>query len=375
MTIDYFFILLSDYVYKRKSRPPKSDVNWEELIKVAKFHNLSGIVYFQCKKFIPNEYRETMEKSCATTLFNYANRLKEEKTVLLKLKETGVSCFIIKGSVVAAFYPIPALRTMGDTDIVVDDADKTHDVLISSGYECKTKCAVYVKNGFLYEVHDHITHVNEINSTELVKFFNDYWDYVKDGELDCNFHLLFLILHLRSHFYGSGVGIRQFLDVAMVTQYCENLDWSWIEQKLKEFALWTFAQKIFDLNRRWFGVTPPIIFSPVDDAFYREATKDLYLGGVFGTEGNTARRMAAHGYGSAIRLRGMVFVPYKDMIRMPQYAFLIGRPYLLPIAWIYRGWLKVTKLGAKNTGKIIQTTVVSKNTVNEQKEYIEKWNQ
>ena len=75
------------------------------------------------------------------------------------------------------------------------------------------------------------------------------------------------------------------------------------------------------------------------------------------------------------RVFGMGFVPYKDMIRMPQYSFLVGRPYFLPAAWIYRGWLTIRKKGMKNTTQCIQDSFVSKEAVEEQKAYIEKWNQ
>lgn len=268
---------------------------------------------------------------------------------------------------------------MGDTDIVVDDAEKANEVLMASGYTCKTKCAAYNKNDLLFEIHDHLTYVNEINSPELVEFFNSCWDYVKDGELDWSFHLLFLILHLRGHFYGSGVGVRQFMDIAALTKYNEALDWPWIEQKLKELGLWAFSEKLFDLNRRWFGITVPMTIQPVDEVFYREATEELCSGGVFGSKSNNGRRIAAHGYKHPVlsmlkRALGMVFVPYKNMIRMPKYSFLVGRPYLLPIAWIYRGWLTIKKKGMKRTTQSLQDSFVSKEAVEEQRAYIEKWN-
>ena len=379
MTTEFFITLLSDFLNKRETKQPE-DIDWAELMRVAKLHEMAGIVYYQCKNFIPVEYQEQLNEFNASTLFYYANRVKEEKTVLQKLRDAGVRCFIIKGSAVAAYYPAPALRTMGDTDIVVDDAEKAHEVLMASGYTCKTKCAAYYKNDLLFEIHDHLTYVNGINSPDLVDFFNGYWDYVKDGELDWSFHLLFIILHLRGHFYGSGVGVRQFMDIAALTKYNEALDWPWIEQKLKELDLWAFSEKVFDLNRRWFGISAPMTVEPVEDAFYKEATNELCSGGAFGTKSNNGRRIAAHGYKHPVlsmlkRAWGMVFVPYKNMIRMPQYSFLVGRPYLLPVAWIYRGWLTIKKKGMKSTTKSLQDSFVSKEAVEKQKTYIEKWNQ
>ena len=165
-----------------------------------------------------------------------------------------------------------------------------------------------------------------------------------------------------------------------MTKYNEVLDWTWIEQKLKELDLWAFSEKIFDLNRRWFGISTTMTVKPVEDAFYKEATEELCSGGVFGSKSNNGRRIAAHGYKHPVlsmlkRALSMVFVPYKNMIRMPQYSFLAGRPYLLPAAWIYRGWLTIRKKGMKRTTQNLQDSFVSKEAVEKQKTYIEKWNQ
>ena len=379
MTTVFFISLLSDFLNKRETIQPEGDINWEELMKTAKLHEVAGIVYYQCKRFIPKEYQESLNHLYAYTLFYYGHRVNEEVIALQKLRDASVRCFIIKGSVVASYYPAPALRTMGDTDIVVDDLMKAHDALVITGYTCKTKYAAYYIKNLLFEIHDHLAYVNDINSPELVEFFSRHWDFMKDGELDWSFHLLFLILHLRGHFYGSGVGVRHFMDIAALTRYNEKLDWSWIEQKLKELKLWKFAEKVFDLNRRWFGIIVPMTVEPIDEAFYREVTEELCSGGVFGSKVNSGRRFAAQGYRHPIfsmlkRACGLVFVPYKNMIRMPQYGFLDGRPYLLAVAWIYRGWLTIRKMGIKNATHSLQDSFVSKEAVDEQKKYIEKWN-
>lgn len=378
MTTEIFLSLLSDFLNKRETLRLTEGINWEELIKVAKLHEMAGIILCQCRDSIPNKYRETLEQVNASTLFYYANRLKEENIILRKLRESGVHCFIIKGSTVAAYYPIPALRTMGDTDIVVNDVNKAHEVLMASGCRCKTKNAAYYKNDLLFEIHDHLTYETVINSPKLVSFFNDFWKYVKDGELDCSFHLLFLILHLRSHFYGSGVGIRQFVDIAVVTKYNDKLDWLWIEEKLKEYGMWPFAQRVFGLNYRWFGINTPVAVESVDEEFYKEATLELCSGGVFGHSGNNAREIAVYGgihpFANMIkRAWCMVFVPYKNMMRLPQFEFLVGHPYLLPVAWIYRGWLTVKRRGLKRITQSIQASFVSKEDIKEQKDYLDTW--
>ena len=378
MPKEYFITLLSDFLNKRETTQIEPGVSWDKLMNLAKRHKVTGILYYQCKGFIPIEQQIPMEQYYAATLFNHSNCEVEQEFILQKLRASKVNCFIIKGSAVAEYYPIPALRTMSDTDIVVDDVAKTHEILMDSGYTYKIKYAAYNKRDLLFEIHNQLTYLNDVNSSEMVDFFNNYWTYVKDGKINWSFHLLFLILHLRGHFYSSGVGIRQFMDVAVVTKYNKDLDWPWIERKLKELDLWAFAQKVFDMNRRWFGIVPPMTIEHVSDEFYQEAETEICSGGVFGYRGNNARRVVAQSSNHAVlsifrRTWGMLFVPYKDMIRMPQYEFLIGRPYLLLAAWIYRGWLTIRKFGMKKTVRSLSAPFVSKDSIKEQKEYIEKW--
>lgn len=111
-------------------------------------------------------------------------------------------------------------------------------------------------------------------------FFNDCWKYVEDGAVDPSFHFLFLLLHLRKHFINMGVGFRQFMDVAVLER--EELNWPWIEKKLRELELWAFAEKVFALNEVWFGVAPPLGIEPVDQSFIGEATELILRNGVFG---------------------------------------------------------------------------------------------
>lgn len=377
MQTEIFISIISDFLNSKASKR-NVNIDWSEMLKIAKLHEATGIVHYQCKEFIPIEFKNQFDQSIASTIYFYTNRVKEEQTLLRELRDAGINCIIIKGSAVAAYYPVPSLRTMGDTDVVVDNAEIAHRVLIDAGYICKTKYAAYYKRDLLFEIHDQIAHETAVNSREVCDFFNDYKRYIKGDELDWSFHLLFLIFHMRTHFFGSGIGIRQFMDIATVTKNNKDLDWSWIETELKELDLWSFSQKVFDLNHRWFGIDSPLPINPVDEDFYKEATVELCLGGVFGHMENNARKVAVNGKNHPkltmlMRAWKMVFVPYHNMILMPQYSFLIGKPYLLPVAWIYRGWLTIKKGGIKKTTQRISSNFVSQNEIEGQKEYINKW--
>lgn len=145
--------------------------------------------------------------------------------------------FVIKGPEIAEYYPVPALRTMGDVDIVVKDRSVAHEVMIKQGFTNITKLSdrewQYYKMNMEFELHDRLVYKELINMDLQEVFFNDFWKYVENNKIDLNFHFVFLIYHLKKHFMNSGVGFRQFVDLAVLIKNAE-LNWDWIEITLKK---------------------------------------------------------------------------------------------------------------------------------------------
>ena len=56
---------------------------------------------------------------------------------------------------------------------------------------------------------------------------------------------------------GTGVGFRQFLDLAVAARRCE-LDTDWLTKALAEQNLLVFAQTCSALLERWFGAPLPL---------------------------------------------------------------------------------------------------------------------
>ncbi len=96
----------------------------------------------------------------------------------------------------------------------------------------------------------------------------NFWKYVKNGKLDWSFHFLFLIFHLYKHFMINGVGLRQFMVIAVLTKENKELNWLWIVEKLKDLKMWEFAKRVFALNESWFGIVPPLEFQLLKRSFF-----------------------------------------------------------------------------------------------------------
>ena len=348
-----FIGILRNHLLNQKT-DNRADFDWNELLRLSRLHEVAGIVCFQCKEFIPENLRPDFEKAYAAALFYYSNRIKAMQLISDLLNQNNIPFFSVKGLEVAKYYPFPHLRTMGDNDVAVEPGRLAQAVAIlkehgfvqsanpgDSGehvWSCDYK-------GMHFEFHDRLTD-NDARTDEQQSFFNNYMPYVKDNTLDWNFHFLFLIMHLRKHFMNSGVGLRQFMDIAVVAKNRDDLDWNWIEEKLAELKLQTFAHACFALIEDWFEIRTPVQYDKLDEELTAEVTEKILNNGVFGfaDEENKDNRVSniLIESGKSIRKNRLVFLVhslfpgYKIIKSYPGCGFLEGRPFLLPIAWIRR---------------------------------------
>ena len=152
-----------------------------------------------------------------------------------------------------------------------------------------------------------------------------------------------------------------------------------------QIGLWSFAEKIFSINKRWFNVEVPITLSSLGEEFYIETTEQVLQNGVFGYNNieNRANKVANNESNEKEhtnrllfmikRFWNTVFLKYEYMILMPEYWFLKKRPVLLPAAWIYRGFRTLKSYGIKRTLHKLKSPFVNRKLIKKREQYFEKW--
>ncbi len=369
---EYFIRILRDFINAEKCTKVLKNLDIDYLTEYGKKHEVLAIIYYQTR--LPQ-----FLKAYSSAIYINTNR---EKMLQEIMKEVDFPIFPVKGADIAKLYPEPLLRTMGDTDIVVHtkDREKVHELLQSQGY---VNCAKnprrewqYYKNRMEFELHDRLIYTEMVNNSKQEAFFNDFWPYVKDNHLNQNFHFLFLIAHIRKHFMNEGVGFRHFMDIAVLARYAD-LDWKWIEEKADEIELLSFLRAVLSFCNRWFGTKTPLQMAEISDEVFELSTIKIFKDGVFGfnNEENTGS--------SAVNLHrkegniGMwkatvkkLFLPYRILRKEAEYAFIDGKPFLLPIAWIYRIALKSRE---KDKKKRLSKTIVSSEVIRKREELYRQW--
>ena len=141
------------------------------------------------------------------------------------------------------------------------------------------------------------------------------------------------------------------LDIAVViNQFGDTLNFSYIWQELKKLKLDVFAENIFGLCDKWFGIKVPCVLTRIEDGAYESIAKYILEGGTFGSNNrNEAIHLIMKQYEKAnnrnlaqfMAFFSKIFLNYDGMKKI--YPILIKQPFLLPFAWIVRGVQCITK--------------------------------
>lgn len=384
----FFLRVLSDHLKKQRTEASsvRPSLDWKKISFYAQSHQLSGILYYQCKDLFRRDDMIGEAKAYASTLFYYSNRQVEFKKIADKLIEEKIPFFTVKGYSVAQYYPVPTLRTMGDCDIVVHSEDKlrAHEVMLSLGFENEfqqKKEWTYYKNKMEFEIHDRLLYDDVVNSKDSKDFMDMDWEYTTQAggdfsyELDWNFHLVFLLLHLKKHILNSGAGFRLFMDLVVVV-HNQELNWIWITEMLQKLELMKFTEVCFSLCERWFDIEMPIS-TTLEETFFEQSTEKIFRNGVFGFEDKSNSTNLVYNkvdkLGKYNTIIGFLFPKYQDIRHVPYYSFVDNRPWLLPLAWIYR-YFRALRYGKWKYGKkFILAAVTSDEKAAERNYILRKW--
>ena len=373
MRANDFIQVLCDHIHGRKTNIIISS----DLLKAAKSHQVEGIVYAQTKN-------SALQEAYYAAVYLDSQRRFFYQEIQSILSSKNIPFFSVKGLTVADFYPIPALRTMGDIDIITEYREDVKKILVANGYLFKGEELNewhFFKQGIEFELHNHLMYKQNLATEKQALYFDKCWNYITAGRLDWNYHFLFLMAHLRKHLL-VGIGFRSFMDIAVLIKNGGYLfDWEWIQKELNELDLFRFTQICFGLIQRWFEVEPPFTIPHLDEENVRIATAEIFENGIFGInivnpeirQGFDVYKSSERGYYCILlnRFIQKAFPKYEIMILFPEYKFLKGRKYILPFFWLFRFLRNV--FNPIKWKKLKREISISRESLNNRKEQLRRW--
>lgn len=370
--IKYLLHLLGAYI--RKETPvPEPDADWQKLIQLAQIHGVTGILGYMAMKHpvCPEEQTlASLRSICRNTVARFAQRGLQADAMSAALEQAGIDHILMKGYVLRAMYPMPELRTFNDIDIVIRPADRqrSDELLLSLGFQRHTDWEPvysYFRGNELYEIHTKIMEIDVSDRADYKGYFRNLWEQAvpvsaHSFRFTPEYHFLYLLTHIAKHVYGSGAGVRMYLDIAAFVQhYGPDLDWRRIQTELAALKLEAFAGTVLTAAKQWFGISCPMAHAVPGEEVMEQFLTVTMEGGTFGHHNrNEALAALKHAEPDADvgRLQKALrsAFPKAETIQS-RYTYLQQRPWLLPAAWVHRLIKNREKLGdtSRNMKKII----------------------
>lgn len=360
MTENIVLEILSAFIHNRK--PCFSSDTHEG--KVFYFFYIQGILpilaYMDKKWDIIND--ENIKKNLVDCYyqaiaenFNKANMF---ENISQKLSESKIPHMPVKGWYLRTLYPVPELRTFGDIDILIKKQfrKKTDEIFIENGYSVKDNWEPtysYDKALLRCEVHTELMDTDLGKGEQVVSYFSNA---LENAEKDVGerflpqkeLHLMYLFCHLAKHLYKGGAGIRMYMDIALyLKEYAGTLDFDKIHADFKTLNLDHFYKTVIFACSEWFQIDLPFEINDISLNSLNALKEYTFGADLFGkTRDKSIIALRNDESGSKGNVLKDTLFPNAKKIE-ERYKFIKGRKYLLPVAWVARGFVNLKEIPQK----------------------------
>lgn len=360
MTENIILEILSAFIHNR--RPSfNCDIQEGKLFYFFYIQGILPILAYMDKKWgvikdenIKKELVDCYYQAIALNL-NKANMF---KLISQKLSESKIPHMPVKGWYVRSLYPVPELRIFGDIDILINkqDRQKTDEIFTENGYSLKDNWEPtysYDKGALRCEVHTELMDSDLGKGEQVVSYFSDA---LKTAEKDVGerfspqkeLHLMYLFCHLAKHLYSGGAGIRMYMDIALFLEANGGtLDFEKIYEDSKKLHLDCFFETVILACSDWFQIDLPFEINDITPDSLETLKKYTFGADLFGkTRDKSIISLRNDTYGSKGSVLRDTLFPNAEKIE-ERYKFIKGRKYLLPVAWVARGFINLKEIPEK----------------------------
>lgn len=373
-TEKFYIEAISAFINERKIEDDREGIDYDQLYKLCEKHNTYGMIYAvldESKINIPKNKKAKLREKFLAEIAIYSKRKVIEDKLVSILNKNKIKHVVIKGMKIAKLYPQPELRTMGDTDILIDacDMESVHSIMLNlkaKFYQEQSDENVrsYDIGRFHFEIHNTLSSDQNLSGVvNYEKYFKGAMDRtVKEGEysyrLEDVFNITFIIYHIAKHFYNNGCGVRMIADIAVVyNRYEDIFNEKELWQELEKIELRQFTERILYLCHKWFGINWKKCGMSKDEV--EMLSSFILSGGIYGKTGRNAdaqnikKNYKTNGEKNSTLnyIKGMIrwaFPSCKSMRNSSEW-FRNKPAVFLPIAYIIR-----FKVNAKERGGTIK---------------------
>ena len=336
----------------RTQFPPLSPPEWSELYSIARSHGVAGFAYegaFRADIEIPHPLKSIWRSQMISDVRHYYELQKECLLIVRLLRKNNINPVILKGFSVGSTYPVPELRLMGDTDILV--FDKFYEAALALeafGYRARKEVAIhhveFLRGHFLLELHRvPFTPIGKKSYDRLIKAVafsgekyrqlslngNDFPVLCREDFINISFE------HILKHLVHDRMALRNVCDILMLfISEKEKVDWRSHYDLIESCGMGEFFSGIASFLVHEFGL--PLDAVKGIKIFDREKTQ-AFADAVFAV---TNARKGANRYYADLSLAGTMRMLLRYLKAVSR-DLLVKYPYcrksvlLRPVAFIH----------------------------------------
>ncbi len=380
MTENIVLEILSAFIHNRKPHF-NPDIHEDKVFYFFYIQGILPILAYMDKKWaiIKDENIKKLLLDCYyQTIAENFNKAAMFENISQKLSENKIPHMPVKGWYVRTLYPVPELRTFGDIDILINKQDRkiTDKIFIKNGFRVKDNWEPtysYDKGLLRCEVHTELMDSDIGKGEQVISYF---YDALESATVDTeerlspqkDLHLMYLFCHLAKHLYNGGAGIRMYMDITLFLKaHCGSLNFEKIFADANKLNLEHFFKTVFLACSNWFQIDLPFEITDIEPDSLTDLKKYTFGSDLFGkTRDKSVIALRNDDIGSKESVLKDTLFPSATKIEK-RYKFIKGRKYLLPLAWIARGFvnLKETPQKLKYIKKVSDTDMASVDKYNE----------
>lgn len=348
---EFFIYLLSCYLNGEKPLC-ENNADWAEIYALSHKHDVTAVISKEIENLSEDKRPKGKLLSSFNQKFEYTIKNYEHKTqaitMLVKLlSEAKINHLLIKGAVLRYLYPVPELRTSGDTDVVISPSDyeKTVEVLKNGGFSVQTVGTTVAElkyNDEVFEIHTELEYINIQSKIYFSTPFDDISEHTGyTYKLKPFYHLLYVITHIAHHLKNGGAGVRMIMDIDALLRYYPDIDIEKLISLCDYIRIKKTALVLIALSKKWFNTPVAIDFTFEDsdeEDFYKNLSRIILSEGVFGEDNGDVNCGINQENKSVLgeRLKaffGRIFPHPSDL--QEHFPYCGKRKYLVPIAWVH----------------------------------------
>lgn len=322
--------------------------NEREVLTMAQENGMLPLLLKGLEEGVLNEnnYKRLQDR-----VLNYVHLDRIQHVVIDKVNETfnknNIEHLFVKGTHIKNLYPETYLRPMGDCDVLIkkENSLKSRKIMKEAGFITTSRSGAhdvyeYQKNSV--EVHRYIYQKENKKDNSIL---NNPWDnavLVENSKyrLDYSFEAVYILYHLKKHVLSSGIGLRSILDITIFyNHYEKEIDLEFLNKELKKNNLDEFLQAILYVNKKFFDLDSPFLKEDykLEEKDLENIIKYITSSGVHG-KGQDFNVMAPR-LVKRSKLRTFLSVVFPSWTNMKEaYSWLRYLPFLLPVAYVIRGF-------------------------------------